>query len=296
MFSSGRDFGQPTMIDTTSLAERRPLVASKARSRRSLKAAAVSALVAGAVLLGVRATAPAPRDAATTAALEAGSTAWTPAARCDKYSSFQETGCEMCGWAEPPTYFDRVAAAYPTAARACADSANASATNPLPAGRPLPGSAHQHGPSNAWYKACLWEALAALPEVCAGTFKPTAPPPVPAAKTPEDYTCDCELHAYCYSACGPEGGDNPYCAAYFAQHPHMDYFDWTAVTRPQPSIVGNVGPERLWDEEAFWCDATTLAAVEDGTFKPEPDLYLPEDKAFLAGVDAADAGPGKWSI
>ena len=276
-------------MDAVSLGERQPLVDSPARSRRPFACAAVTALVGGAVLLGARAFAPAPVDGPA-GELDGYAAAWTPAARCAEYSGWQETGCEMCGWAEPPSYFEGVAAKYPSAARACANSANASATNPLPATRPLPGSTHQHGPSNAWYKACLWEALAALPAVCAGTFVPTPPPPVPAARTHDEYTCDCELHAYCFSDCGPEGGDNPYCAAYFAQHPHLDYFEWAAGgLRPMPSLKGNVGPEQLWREESFWCDARTLAAVEGGYFRPALGLYSPVDQAYLAGVDAAAA-------
>lgn len=287
--------GQPPNRNTMDVAslERQPLVATPARNSRPLKAVVVATLACGALLLGARVatTAPAPAlDAQTELVAGYGAPAWTPTGRCVEYSNWSEKGCEMCGWAEPPTYYEDVAAKYPAAARACANSANASATNPLPATRPLPGSSHTHGPSNAWYKACLWEALADLPAVCAGTFVPTPPPAVPAATTHEEYTCDCELHAYCFSGCGPGGGDNKYCAAYFAQHPHLDYFDWASGgPRPMPSLMGNVGPEQLWREEPFWCDARTLAAIEGGYFAPAAALYSPVDRAYLNGVDGFHA-------
>lgn len=216
--------------------------------------------------------------------------AWTPETRCARYATFSETGCEMCGYAEPASYYDVAAAQSPLAAKACVSSSNLAPENPLPAAAPLPGSKSEGKPAgNAWYKACLWDALAHLPETCAGTFVPAPPAASPPATTTAEYTCDCEAHAYCFGDCGPGGGDNPYCAAFLAQHPAKDYFDWSADARLMGSPMGNVGPDAIWSEEEYWCDAATLKSIDEGTFEPQDRVFSAKDRAYLAGDDVYTA-------
>ncbi|KAH8068227.1 peptidyl-prolyl cis-trans isomerase [Aureococcus anophagefferens] len=88
--------------------------------------------------------------------------------------------------------------------------------------------------------ACLWEALARLPETCAGTFDAAA-----AAAPRLDGACDCGVAAFCASGCG-EG--NAYCDAFVAQHPALAALD-----------APGAAADALWRDEAHWCSRRSSA-------------------------------------
>lgn len=123
-----------------------------------------------------------------------------------------------------------------------------------------------------WYDVCKWQAVAALPELCAGTFTPSRPDmaaaaaPDPPAVAIDGVTADvlalcpayaglpetcsyCQSHAYCASCEG-----NAYCAAFLLKNPAVVGRGYGANI---PDVFGQLD---------FWCDPATLAAVEAGDF------------------------------
>lgn len=188
-----------------------------------------------------------------------------------------DTGCEMCGFAEGEQYYAAVAAKHPAAAAACHSSASGDAANPVPVTVPLPGLDFSYvdgsaaKPGNAWFKVCQWQALAELPEMCAGDWTPAPPaPPGPPATTLAEYNCDCERHAYCSTV----DRGNRYVAAFTSQHiADIDQFKWRetedereAVPDADPKTM-HTGNDMLWKELAYWCSADVLEAIESGTYE-----------------------------
>ena len=123
-----------------------------------------------------------------------------------------------------------------------------------------------------WYDVCKWQAVAALPELCAGTFTPSRPDmaaaaaPDPPAVAIDGVTADvlalcpayaglpetcsyCQSHAYCASCEG-----NAYCAAFLLKNPAVVGRGYGANI---PDVFGQLD---------FWCDPATLAAVEADDF------------------------------
>ena len=140
---------------------------------------------------------------------------------------------------------------------------------------------------NATYYAlvCTWEAVAALPDACAGGFEPTAPGSAawaaPGGARENDVSQDvfdaldvyaCDEHAFCRTC----GEDNPYCAAvaaYYggvgAEYPcDFGTDDWRCpYTWDSGGLVGANAAARAVDLDLeLWCADDTLAAIAAGTF------------------------------
>ncbi|KAH8060166.1 peptidyl-prolyl cis-trans isomerase [Aureococcus anophagefferens] len=200
------------------------------RERRRLEVFLVgAALSCGALLACVRYAAPAARPLA---ALAAQTTKVDGAQRCAAVAvAGRGASCGDCDGATAAFDMSR----YPAAAAACGAAPSA---------------------------ACLWEALARLPETCAGTFDAAA-----AAAPRLDGACDCGVAAFCASGCG-EG--NAYCDAFVAQHPALAALD-----------APGAAADALWRDEAHWCSPDVLGAIADGAFEPAEALFDDADRAVL---------------
>ena len=111
--------------------------------------------------------------------------------------------------------------------------------------------------------ACAWEAIAALPSVCGGTF--TTALPVASAdransKGKTSVSTDlwgCDEHAFCYSC----SSGNPYCEAISLYYGGVDggaEGGWISNHSAYAAVFA------LNANLTYWCNASTLAAIEAG--------------------------------
>ena len=200
-------------------------------------------------------------------------------AEFDDDASFPDASCD-CGDARTQCLGNM--ASSPRYRDFCFDAAcgaaNVAAYEASPLSDPVARCAALTAP--AWGVPCAWQAVAKLPETCAGTFAPEAPDrksrDEPNAFADLDsydryalgyaanFAGPCNAHAYCYT-CADEnyaGGLNPYCAAVFARYggtpmrPDAAYHAAHAAGRGGPHV------SFFEDLDAFWCDPAVLGALE----------------------------------
>ena len=168
----------------------------------------------------------------------------------------------------------------------------------------------------AWAMPCAWMAIKSLPDSCAGTFAPDlagvtsanldSPGDLPNPLTlgGKSQLHNCDEHAVCFSCYNTNNpgttDDAKYCEAVAAYYGGFgvpmvnDFGAWTLrkvdgfssphlETRGPQGITeaaGEIGANAAWrainDDWAFWCDASTLAAIDDGTFSAR---YAPSSSA-----------------
>ena len=139
-----------------------------------------------------------------------------------------------------------------------------------------PGDPTAYSPNATYYAlVCTWEAVAALPDACAGGFEPTAPGSAawaaPGGARENDVSQDvfdaldvyaCDEHAFCRTC----GEDNPYCAAvaaYYggvgAEYPcDFGTDDWRCpYTWDSGGLVGANAAARAVDLDLELCAPTT---------------------------------------
>lgn len=144
-----------------------------------------------------------------------------------------------------------------------------------------------------WYRPCQWQAIAALPELCAGRFEPVAPSPsedaVISVKRKDviaqmedlgvfgDNTTPCQANAFCSSCYADDGSTNPYCDAVLDQHPGL-----------LKSSVYIQNPDTFFGELDYWCSDDVLRAVAEGDdLPPLRDLYERGAVLVPGGADEA---------
>ena len=146
----------------------------------------------------------------------------------------------------------------------------------------------------AWAMPCAWMAVKSLPAACAGAFAPsleglasanaaaTGDEPNPLTLGGDARLYGCDEHAVCFSC---YNGNNPgatadarYCeavAAYYGGFGVPFATDEDVWSLRAVAGAGKIGANAAWrainDDWAFWCDAETLAAIDQGTFA---DRYL----------------------
>ena len=129
-----------------------------------------------------------------------------------------------------------------------------------------------------WFRPCQWQAVAHMPDVCAGTFAPEAPSARdgPFALNASDADvcsklyksyylfddafevdaadCDpCQVDAF-LGACGT---DNAYCDAFLRYNPRL----------VRSATFMDV-PDSFFGQLGYWCDAAVLRAIDAGTYAP----------------------------
>ena len=126
-----------------------------------------------------------------------------------------------------------------------------------------------------WSVPCAWQAIKAMPETCAGNFKPTPPDgksrnepdPFPELDAYERYELgyapganfegSCDAHAFCFECLDDSyaGGVNPYCRAVFARYSPISE-GRGSETRVHTHHMG------FFADLDYWCQPGVLATLE----------------------------------
>jgi len=142
-----------------------------------------------------------------------------------------------------------------------------------------------------WYRPCQWQAIAALPELCAGTFAPAAPAASEGAVesvadkdrlarllglgVAGDETTPCQANAFCSSCYADDGSTNAYCDAVLDQHPGL-----------LESPVSIENPDTFFGELDYWCSDAVLGAIDGGDdLPPLRALYERGEVLVPGGAD-----------
>ena len=127
--------------------------------------------------------------------------------------------------------------------------------------------------AEGWGVPCGWEAIASLPQACAGTFVPTVPSAsmssaadasseaspvvthpltIQSGRLQNTTYWACNVHAFCLS-CVDGGVVNPYCKAAV----------WKTKTLYAPSVVLSDNSDR---NLGYWCEDDVISSIEQGAF------------------------------
>ena len=201
------------------------------------------------------------------------------AALCGEFdddSSFPDAACD-CGDTRTQCHgnMDRLPAYRDACFEAACGAENMAAYDAFPAPDATQQCAGLIRP--VWGVPCMWQAVKAMPETCAGSFVPTfpagksrnAPDPYPDLDGYERYSLgyspggnfagSCDAHAFCSECLDDDydGGVNPYCRAVFKKYGH-------------PFAVGAGDPDKRYTHHTgffadldYWCQDSVLAALAD---------------------------------
>jgi len=123
--------------------------------------------------------------------------------------------------------------------------------------------------------ACAWMAVADLQTTCSGGFTPSFPtshdftpeletPPVVTDPANGNEIDDCSLHAVCTACISSSGNLNKYCAAVAGFY----------MRGLNESLVNTNAANFVLNDQAYWCNATTLQSIKDGSFDDSCDSSL----------------------